>query len=100
MRFQTATYSLMVKSPEGADHAMRMKSTSLSGVEVDVIKYNPENNDGAIKDTATEVVSASDADLQLMASQLSAFSNTITDLFSGVTVELSDVSQADLARIS
>ena len=91
----TGSYSLMVKSPEGAENAMRI-STSLSGTEVEVLRYDPENNDGAIKDTATEVVSASNAEFTIDGVAIERASNTITDLFSGVTVELSDVSSADL----
>ena len=91
----TGSYSLMVKSPEGAENAMRI-STSLSGNEVEVLRYDPENNDGAIKDTATEVVSASNAEFTIDGVAIERASNTITDLFSGVTVELSDVSSADL----
>ena len=91
----TGSYSLMVKSPEGAENAMRI-STSLSGTEVEVLRYDPENNDGAIKDTATEVVSASNAEFTIDGVAIVRASNTITDLFSGVTVELSDVSSADL----
>ena len=91
----TGSYSLMVKSPEGAENAMRI-STSLSGAEVEVLRYDPENNDGAIKDTATEVVSASNAEFTIDGVAVERASNTITDLFSGVTVELSDVSSADL----
>ena len=91
----TGSYSLMVKSPEGAANAMRV-TTSLSGSAVDVMKYDPENNDGVLKDSATEVVSASDAAFTIDGITVTRSSNTITDLFSGITVELSDVSAGDL----
>ena len=91
----TGSYSLMVKSPEGAANAMRV-TTSLSGSAVDVMKYDPENNSGALKDSATEVVSASDAAFTIDGIAVTRSSNTITDLFSGITVELDDVSAGDL----
>ena len=91
----TGSYSLMVKSPEGAENAMRI-TTSLSGAAVDVMKYDPENNDGALKDSATEVVSASDAVFTIDGIAITRSSNTITDLFSGVTLELDNVSASDM----
>ena len=91
----TGSYSLMVKSPEGAENAMRI-TTSLSGAAVDVMKYDPENNDGALKDSATEVVSASDAAFTIDGIAVTRSSNTITDLFSGVTVQLDNVSSSDM----
>ena len=91
----TGSYSLMVKSPEGAANAMRV-TTSLSGSAVDVMKYDPENNSGVLKDSATEVVSASDAAFTVDGIAVTRSSNTITDLFSGITVELDDVSAGDL----
>ena len=90
----TGSYSLMVKSPEGAANAMRV-TTSLSGSAVDVMKYDPENNAGALKDSATEVVSASDAAFTIDGIAVTRSSNTITDLFSGITVELDNVSASD-----
>ena len=87
----TGSYSLMVKSPEGAANAMRV-TTSLSGSAVDVIKYDPENNSRALKDSATQVVSASDASFTIDGIAVTRSSNTITDLFSGITVELDKVS--------
>jgi flagellar hook-associated protein 2 len=91
----TGSYSLMVKSPEGAANAMRV-TTSLSGSAVDVMKYDPENNGGVLKDSATEVVSASDAAFTIDGIAVTRSSNTITDLFSGITVKLDDVSASDL----
>ena len=88
-------YSLMVKSPEGAASAMRV-TASLSGTAVDVMKYDPENNSGVLQDSATEVVSASDAAFTIDGIAVTRSSNTITDLFSGITVELDDVSAGDL----
>ena len=89
------SYSLMVKSPEGLENAMRV-TTSLSGSEVDVMKYDPENNAGAAKDSATEVVAASDATFTIDGIAITRSTNTITDLFSGITVDLDDVSASDL----
>ena len=91
----TGSYSLMVKSPEGAANAMRV-TTSLSGSAVDVMKYDPENNGGVLQDSATEVVSASDAAFTIDGIAVTRSSNTITDLFSGITVKLDDVSASDL----
>ena len=85
----------MVKSPEGAANAMRV-TTSLSGSAVDVMKYDPENNSGVLKDSATEVVSASDASFTIDGIAVTRSSNTITDLFSGITVQLDNVSASDL----
>ena len=90
----TGSYSLMMKSPEGAENAMRV-TTSLSGSAVDVMKYDPENT-GSFADTATQVVSASDASFTIDGITVTRSSNTITDLFSGITVELDDVSASDL----
>ena len=90
----TGSYSLMMKSPEGAANAMRV-TTSLSGSQVDVMKYDPENT-GSFADTATQVVSASDASFTIDGIAVTRSSNTITDLFSGITVELDDVSASDL----
>ena len=91
----TGSYSLMVKSPEGAENAMRI-TASLSGAAVDVMKYDPENNNGALKDSATEVVSASDAAFTIDGIAVTRSSNTITDLFSGVTLQLDNVSSSDM----
>jgi len=90
----TGSYSLMVKSPEGAENAMRI-TTSLSGAAVDVMKYDPENT-GSFADTASEVVSASDAAFTIDGIAVTRSSNTITDLFSGVTLELDNVSASDM----
>ena len=91
----TGSYSLMVKSPEGAGNAMRV-NTSLSGAAVDVLKFDPENNSGALKDSGTEVVSASDASFTIDGIAITRSSNTIADLFSGVTIELDNVSASDM----
>jgi flagellar hook-associated protein 2 len=88
------SYSLMVKSPEGAENAMRI-TTSLSGAAVNVMKYDPENT-GSFADTATEVVSASDAAFTIDGIAVTRSSNTITDLFSGITLELDNVSASDM----
>ena len=90
----TGSYSLMVKSPAGAENAMRI-TTSLSGAAVDVMKYDPENT-GSFADTATEVVSASDAAFTIDGIAVTRSSNTITDLFSGITLELDNVSASDM----
>jgi flagellar hook-associated protein 2 len=89
-----SNYSLMVKSVDGANHALRMKS-HLSGSENDVLKYNP----GSVltyADSATQVVAAADAKFTVDGIEIERTSNTITDLFSGVTVELSDVNSNDI----
>jgi flagellar hook-associated protein 2 len=87
-------YSLMVKSIEGADQALRVKS-HLGGVENNVLKYNP-GNVAPLTDSATQVVTATNANFTVDGVAIERTSNTITDLFSGVTVELSDVSSADM----
>ena len=90
----SGSYSLMIKSPEGVANAMRI-TTSLSGAAVDVMKYDPEHT-GVFADTATEVVNASDAAFAIDGINVTRSSNTITDLFSGVTVELDNVSASDM----
>ena len=90
----TGSYSLMLKSPEGLASAMRLTS-SLSSVSGEVLKYDPENN-AILNDSASQVVAASDAAFTIDGISVTRPSNTITDLFSGVTVELSDVSSADM----
>ena len=89
----TGSYSLMVKSPEGAGNAMRV-TTSLSGSAVNVMKYDPENT-SALADTATQV-GAADAAFTIDGISVTRSSNTITDLFSGVTLELDNVSASDM----
>ena len=90
----TGSYSLMVKSPEGAANAMRI-TTSLSGSAVDVMKYDPENT-GTFADTATQVINAADAAFTIDGIAVTRASNTITDLFSGVTLELKNISAGDI----
>ena len=90
----TGSYSLMVKSPEGAANAMRI-TTSLSGSAVDVMKYDPENT-GTFADTATQVINAADAAFTIDGIAVTRASNTITDLFSGVTLELKNISASDI----
>jgi len=90
----TGVYSLMVKSPEGVENAMRITS-SLSGSAVDVVKYDPENT-LTLSDTATEVITASDASFTIDGIAITRTSNTITDLFSGVTLELANISASDM----
>ena len=90
----SGSYSLMVKSTEGLENAMRI-TTSMSGAAVDVLKYDPENT-GSFADTASEVVSASDAAFTIDGISVTRSSNTITDLFSGITLELDNVSASDI----
>ena len=90
----TGSYSLMVKSPEGAANAMRI-TASLSGSAVNVMKYDPENT-GTFADTATQVINAADAAFTIDGIAVTRASNTITDLFSGVTLELKNISAGDM----
>ena len=90
----TGNYSIMLKSPEGVANAMRV-TTSLSGSAVNVMKYDPQNT-GSLGDTATQVVSASDAAFTIDGISVTRPSNTITDLFSGVTLKLDNVSASDI----
>ena len=87
-------YSLMVKSKEGASQSLRVRSY-LSSSENNVLKYNP-GDVASLADSATQVVAATDAAFTVDGISITRGSNTITDLFSGVTVELSNVSSADL----
>ena len=85
----------MVNSTERLENALSV-TTSLSGCEVDVMKSDPENNDGDAKDSATEVVGASNATFTIDGIAVTRSTNTITDLFSGITMDLDDVSASDL----
>ena len=87
-------YSLMVKSVEGASQSLRVRSY-LSSSENNVLKYNP-GDVASLADTATQVVAATDASFTVDGVSITRGTNTITDLFSGVTVELSNVSSSDL----
>ena len=87
-------YSLMVKSVEGASQSLRVRSY-LSSSENNVLKYNP-GDVASLADTATQVVAATNASFTVDGVSITRGTNTITDLFSGVTVELSDVSSSDL----
>ena len=88
------SYSLMVKSLEGASQSLRVRSY-LSSSETGVLKYNP-GNVAPLADSSTQVVAAADASFTVDGVSVTRDSNTITDLFSGVTVELSNVSSSDL----
>ena len=90
----TGSYSLMLKSPEGLANAMRITS-SLSGVSGNVFKYDPENT-GVLSDSATQVVAATDAAFTIDGISVTRPSNTITDLFSGVTLKLDNISASDM----
>ncbi len=87
-------YSLMVKSVEGASTALRIKS-HLSGTENNVLKYNP-GNVASLSDSATQVATATNANFTVDGISITRESNTITDLFSGITVDLANVSSSDM----
>jgi flagellar hook-associated protein 2 len=89
-----STYSLVLKSIDGASQSLKVRSY-LSSSENNILKYNP-GDVGSLADTATQVVAATDANFTVDGISVIRGSNTITDLFSGVTVELSDVTSADL----
>ncbi|MDA9023277.1 flagellar filament capping protein FliD [Alphaproteobacteria bacterium] len=87
-------FSLMVKSTVGADMALRVKS-HLSGVENNILKYNP-GNVASLADTASQVVSAGDAKFTVDGIEVERGSNTITDLFSGITMELASITASHI----
>ena len=89
-----SNYSLVLKSIDGASQSLRVRS-SISSSENNVLKYNP-GDVASLADTASEVVAATNANFTVDGISVTRESNTITDLFSGVTVELSDVTSADL----
>ena len=89
-----SSFSLVLKSIDGASQSLRVRSY-LSSSENNVLKYNP-GNVVSLADTATQVVAATDASFTVDGISVTRESNTITDLFSGVTVELSDVTSTDL----
>ena len=86
-------FSLMVKSAEEKT-VLRIKS-HLSGAENNVLKYNP-GNIASLTDSATQVVAATNANFTVDGIAVERTNNTVTDLFSGVTLELSDVSSSDI----
>ena len=88
------SFSLVLKSIEGASQSLRVRSY-LSSSENNVLKYNP-GDVVSLADTATQVVAATDANFTVDGISVTRESNTITDLFSGVTVELTDVTSSDL----
>ena len=87
-------YSLMVKSAVGEDRALRVKS-HLNGSENSILKYNPGNID-TLADTANQVVASADAIFTIDGITVRRNSNTITDLFSGLTMELANIEASDI----
>lgn len=87
-------YSLMVKSAVGQDRALRVKS-HLNGSENSILKYNPGNID-TLADTANQVVASADAMFTIDGITVTRNSNTITDLFSGLTMELANIEASDI----
>jgi flagellar hook-associated protein 2 len=87
-------YSLMVKSAVGEDRALRVKS-HLNGSENSILKYNPGNID-TLADTANQVVASADAIFTIDGITVTRNSNTITDLFSGLTMELANIEASDI----
>jgi len=87
-------YSLMVKSAVGEDRALRVKS-HLNSSENSILKYNPGNID-ALADTANQVVAPADAIFTIDGITVTRDSNTVTDLFSGVTMELANIEASDI----
>ena len=87
-------FSLMVKSAVGEDRALRIKS-HLDGSENNVLKYNP-GNVSSLADSADQVVVASNANFTVDGVSVTRNSNTITDLFSGVTMELASINSNDI----
>ena len=88
------SFSLVLKSIEGASQSLRVRSY-LSSSENNVLKYNP-GDVVSLADTATQVVAATDANFTVDGISVTRESNTIIDLFSGVTVELTDVTSSEL----
>ena len=88
------SYSLVVKSDVGEDKALRIKS-HLSGSENNVLKYNPGSVD-SFADTANQVVAATNALFTVDGISVTRDSNVITDLFSGITMELSSSTTSDM----
>ena len=88
------SFSLVLKSIEGASQSLKVRSY-LSSSENNVLKYNP-GDVVSLADTATQVVAATDANFTVDGISVTRESNTIIDLFSGVTVELTDVTSSDL----
>jgi len=87
-------YSLMVKSAVGEGRALRVKS-HLSGTENNVLKYNPGNTD-SLADSANQVIAAADASFTVDGISVTRNSNTINDLFSGITLELTNITATDI----
>lgn len=87
-------YSLMIKSAVGENRALRIKS-HLSSSENNVLKYNP-GNIASLADTANQVITATDAVFAVDGISVTRNSNTITDLFSGITVDLAGTTASDM----
>ncbi len=90
----TGKYSLMVKSPEGLDNSLRVTASD-SGSAVNIMKYDPQRV-SSLADTGTQVVAGANASFTIDGISISRDSNKIADLFSGVTLELSNVTAADI----
>jgi len=73
---------------------LRVKS-HLNSSENSILKYNPGNID-ALADTANQVVAPADAIFTIDGITVTRDSNTVTDLFSGVTMELANIEASDI----
>lgn len=82
------TYSLVLKSREGADHAMHLSvSEDSSDTGLSDFAY-------ASVDATTETIAAADANLELDGVSITRETNTITDLIGGATLTLSSTTSS------
>ncbi len=82
LKTSATTYALVLKSREGADHAMRITASEDAGAAgLADFAY------GAV-DATIETIAASDASLRLDGTTITRDSNTITDLLDGMKLTL------------
>ena len=86
LKTSDSTYALVLKSREGADHAMRITASEDSGAAgLADFAYTAVDSD-------VQTIAASDASLRLDGTTITRDSNTITDLLDGMKITLKSTS--------
>jgi flagellar hook-associated protein 2 len=83
LEVSSGNYSLLVKTIPGSNNELRMESL-LSSTAVGTLKYNPEDTSTA--DAGIEAVGGTDAVFTVDGVTITRESNTVSDLFSGITL--------------
>jgi flagellar hook-associated protein 2 len=86
LEVSSGSYSLMVKSMVGGSKELRVRSF-LSAAEVTAMKFDPEN--GSLGDAGATVVDGNDATFTIDGIAVTRETNSITDLFNGIRLDLS-----------